>query len=351
MQQAKLSALGVDTGGTFTDFVLISEGRMQTHKVLSTPDAPERAILQGIADMNLAGAVARGELAIIHGSTVATNALLESKGVRTAYITNRGFKDTLTIARQTRPALYRLENPPLPQPVAEELCLEISGRIDARGQELEKPLEEDLRSLIDQLELLRPEAIAINLLFSFLDDSHERLIEQTLRKQLSWQVNICRSSVVLPEYKEYERGIATWLNASLGPLIRNYLLRLKQGTSPSRLSIMQSSGGTISAEQAADKAVMLLLSGPAGGLAAAAYLSKALAIPNMMTFDMGGTSTDAALLDGGKIQLSHEGRIGPYPVAVPMVDMQTIGQRRPFACRPALCRRKSRSGLLRTGRY
>lgn len=325
MQQTLSSALGVDTGGTFTDFVLISKGRMQTHKVLSTPDAPERAILQGIIEMNLAEAVARGELAIIHGSTVATNALLESKGVRTAYITNRGFKDTLTIARQTRPALYRLENPPLPEPVPEELCLEIGGRVDAKGQVLEQPQQEDLQRLLEQLELLKPEAIAINLLFSFLDDSHERLIEQTLREQLSWQPFICRSSVVLPEYKEYERGIATWLNASLGPLLKHYLLRLKQGTSPSRLSIMQSSGGTISAEQAANKAAMLLLSGPAGGLAAAAYLSKTLAIPNMMTFDMGGTSTDAALLDGGNIQLSHEGRIGPYPVAVPMVDMQTIG--------------------------
>ena len=325
MQQPPISALGIDTGGTFTDFVLIGPGQLQTHKVLSTPDAPERAILQGIAEMNLASAVARGELAIIHGSTVATNAVLEGKGVRTAYITNRGFKDVLTIARQTRPALYRLENPPLAVPVPEELCLEISGRIDAQGHELEKPQAQDLQNLVDRLEQLRPDAIAINLLFSFLDDSHERLIEQSLRDKLSWQPVICRSSLVLPEYKEYERGIATWLNASLGPLVRSYLLRLKAGTHPSRLSIMQSSGGTISAEQAADKAACLLLSGPAGGLAAAAYLSQTLDIPGLMTFDMGGTSTDAALLNIGQIQLSHEGRIGPYPVAIPMVDMQTIG--------------------------
>ncbi|MBN4075124.1 MAG: hydantoinase [SAR86 cluster bacterium] len=319
------STLGIDTGGTFTDFVLIQQGKLHTHKVLSTPDAPERAILQGITELGLAESVSAGEVAIIHGSTIATNAALEGKGVRTAFVTNRGFKDMLTIARQTRPKLYQLETPPRPPPVPKELCLEISGRFDASGQELERPSATDLQALINQLEELRPDAIAINLLFSFLNDEHEKLIEQTLLAKLSWQPFICRSSIVLPEYKEYERGIATWLNASLGPLVKNYLLKLKADTSPSPLSIMQSSGGTINAEQAASKAVNLLLSGPAGGLAAASYLSKQLNIPDLMTFDMGGTSTDAALLDDGNIQLSSEGSIGSYPVGVPMVDMQTIG--------------------------
>lgn len=318
-------ALGVDTGGTFTDFVLIGKDGLQTHKVLSTPDAPQRAILQGIHALGLADAVAAGQVSIIHGSTVATNAALENKGVRTAFITNKGFRDILTIGRQTRPSLYSLEMPPADKPVPQDLCLEVSGRVDAQGRIIQELATADLQKLLADLEALKPDAIAITLLFSFLNEDHEARVEHYLREHLNWQPFICRSSFVLPEYREYERGIATWLNASLGPLVKNYLLDLKQGTKPSPLSIMQSTGGTISAEQAADKAVNLLLSGPAGGLAAASWLARTLQIPGVMTFDMGGTSTDVALLDGGNIQLSSEGRIGSWPVAVPMVDMHTIG--------------------------
>ena len=325
MQPQLLTTLGIDTGGTFTDFVLIHQGKLQTHKVLSTPNAPDQAILQGIAELGLAQAVRAGKVSIIHGSTVATNAVLEKKGVKTAFITNHGFKDMLTIARQTRPKLYNLETPPQAPPVPEELCLEINGRFDALGHELEKPSESSLQSLVNQLEVHKPEAIAINLLFSYLDSSHEVLVLNYLINNLSWQPFICCSSRVLPEYKEYERGIACWLNASLGPFLKTYLLKLKAVTSPSPLSIMQSSGGTIDAELAAGKAVNLILSGPAGGLAAAIDLSKNLNIPGLMTFDMGGTSTDAALLNDGKIELSNEGSIGSYPVGVPMVDMHTIG--------------------------
>lgn len=318
--------LGVDTGGTFTDFALYSHSaELRTHKVLSTPDSPERAILQGIQEMGLATMVASGKLKIIHGSTVATNAVLEGKGAKTAYITNKGFKDMLSIGRQTRPHLYHLESPPQTSPVPPKLCLEISGRIDASGNILE-PLDQiALQELVLQLETLKPEAIAINLLFSFLDESHEETLAQLLQQHLSWQPFISRSTQVLPEYKEYERGIATWLNASLGPLVRDYLLKLKAGTEPSPVSVMQSSGGTISAEQAAEKSVNLLLSGPAGGLAAASFLARKLNQPRLMTFDMGGTSTDVALITDGEIILSNEGKIGKFPVSVPMVDMHTIG--------------------------
>lgn len=325
MKPQLLARLGIDTGGTFTDFVLVYQGKLQTHKVLSTPEAPELAILQGINELGLAKAVSAGEVAIIHGSTVATNAALERKGVKTAFITNRGFKDMLTIARQTRPQLYRLETQPKMPPVPEELCLEVGGRLSADGKELQKPDNQSLQSLVEQLELLHPEAIAINLLFSFIDSRHEKWVAEYLRKNLSWQPFICCSHSILPEYKEYERGIACWLNASLSPLVNTYLLKLEASIAPSTLSVMQSSGGTINARQAADKAVNMLLSGPAGGLAAASYLAKNLEIPGLMTFDMGGTSTDAALLDKGNIVLSTEGTIGSFPVGVPMVDMHTIG--------------------------
>ena len=325
--------LGVDTGGTFTDFVLLSsakeddpkEGiRLTTHKVLSTPEAPERAILQGITEMGLAEDVSAGLVKIIHGSTVATNAALEGKGVKTAFVTNTGFRDLLTIGRQTRPFLYRLDTPPLKPPVPRELCLEVKGRIDSKGHVLEILDADSLADLVRTLNTHVPEAIAVSLLFSFLAPEQERQIAEYLNAHLEFSPFISLSSEVLPEYREYERSIATWLNASLGPLVNDYLLKLKSGTHPSRLSIMQSSGGTIDADQASRKSVNLLLSGPAGGLAAASYLAQTSGQQKLMTFDMGGTSTDVAMFDG-KINLTSEGQIGDYPVAVPMVDIHTIG--------------------------
>lgn len=320
--------LGVDTGGTFTDFVLLTTSgeavQLRTHKVLSTPEAPEQAILQGIKEMGLAGDVAEGRLKIIHGSTVATNAALEGKGVRTAFVTNRGFRDTLTIGRQTRPSLYALETPPITPPVPADLCLEISGRLDSQGSELAPIEKQDLEALADRLDDLAPDAIALSLLFSFMNNDHERTVVNFLANHLAAKPFISCSSDVLPEYREYERGIATWLNSTLGPLVKEYLLRLKKGTTPSPLSVMQSSGGTIDADLAANMAVNLLLSGPAGGLAAASYLADLTGQQKLMTFDMGGTSTDVALLNHG-FGLTSEGRIGDYPVAVPMVDMHTIG--------------------------
>jgi len=326
--------LGVDTGGTFTDFVLLTSSQgtcdidkvvqLSTHKVLSTPQAPEQAILQGITEMGIAEAVSAGDVTIIHGSTVATNAALEGKGAMTAFITNTGFRDLLTIGRQTRPELYQLETPLIPPPVPRELCLEVNGRLDSKGKELEKPTRDSLKALAETLNSMRPDSVAISLLFSFLDGKHEETVARFLEEQLEFSPLISMSHEVLPEYREYERGIATWLNASLGPLVSKYLLSLKASTSRSRLSVMQSSGGTISADQAARKSVNLLLSGPAGGLAAAQYLAGITGHGQLMTFDMGGTSTDVALLDG-QVSLTTEGQIGNYPVAVPMVDMHTIG--------------------------
>lgn len=320
--------LGVDTGGTFTDFALYEHGKIRIHKVLSTPSAPERAILQGIDELQLSAQVKAGEITIIHGSTVATNAALEGKGVRTAFITNKGFKDLLSIGRQTRRELYNLQPASIAPPVASELCLEANCRTDANGQSLQALGDEDLQRLVNAVIALEVDAVAINLLFSFLAPEDEKRIEAALHQQTNSQLFISRSSYVLPEYKEYERGIATWLNAYLGPLVQNYLQRLQQAVAPSPLGVMQSSGGTIDAEQAGQRAVNLLLSGPAGGLAGASYLAKLTGQQNLLTFDMGGTSTDVAALslatDGG-LQLTCEGKLGHYPISVPMVDMHTIG--------------------------
>ncbi len=308
--------LGVDTGGTFTDFLLLDGDGLRAHKVLSTPSAPEAAILAGCAELGLA----RSDLRVVHGSTVATNAILEGRGARTAFITNRGFEDLLAIGRQGRRALYDLTPLPVPPPVPRDLCLGTGGRIGADGTLLEPLTPQDLAALHAAVERLAPEAVAICLLFSFLDDAHERRIEAALPPGLF----VSRSSQVLPEAREYERGITTWLNAAVGPLMQGYLARLAQALAPARLAVMQSAGLTCDAAAAGRHAVRLLLSGPAGGLAGARAVAAAAGEERLITFDMGGTSTDVALVDGEPVP-TGEGRIGDWPVAVPMADIHTIG--------------------------
>ena len=302
--------LGVDTGGTFTDFVYYEQGQLTIHKVLSTPHAPEQAILQGIKALGLDKKLKN--LSIVHGSTVATNAALEKKGVKTVYIANKGLADVLTIGRQARRELYNLCPKPETAPVPRTLCYEMNSRVDADGNRLQSISADELQQLNDFIRQQQPQSVAINLLFSFLDEQDECRIENSLRQAFP-DLFISRSSEILPEYKEYERGIATWLNAWVGPLVQGYLKRLTQAVQPAQLAVMQSSGGTISAEKAADQAVRMLLSGPAGGLAGAKYIAGEAS--SLLTFDMGGTSTDVAVIEG-ELQLTNEGHIGDYPVAI-----------------------------------
>ena len=314
--------LGVDTGGTFTDFVVFDESSctLAIHKVLSTPDAPEHAILQGIADLGIDTV----DLLLVHGSTVATNAVLEGKGVRTVYITNSGLADVLTIGRQARKELYNLQPQKTAPLIPPELCVEVDSRLGADGESITVMSDEELGTLCSRIEALAPEAVAINLLFSFIDDGEEKRIESALKQSEPDTLFISRSSDVLPEYKEYERGMTTTLNAYVGPLMQGYLRRLEYSAPGCRLAVMQSSGGTASAHQAGRYPVQLLLSGPAGGLKGAQYSAARSGFDRLLSFDMGGTSTDVSIIDQ-EIGFTTEGRIGSYPVAVPMVDMHTIG--------------------------
>lgn len=308
--------IGIDTGGTFTDFVVWHGGVIAAHKVLSTPRAPEQAILQGIRELGLEP---KG-LILVHGSTVATNAALEGKGVRTLYIGNRGLGDLLSIGRQARRELYNLQPLPEPPPVLPGDCLECGGRLTPQGEVVEPLDDADLALLLREVLARSPEAVAINLLYSYLDDRFERAIEAALPAALF----VSRSSAVLPVEGEYERGIATWLNSWVGPRVAGYLERLRAGLPGARISVMQSSGEAIQADRAARQAVRMLLSGPAGGLVGAGFTAAASGRVRVLSFDMGGTSTDVALIEGAP-RLTREGRIGPWPVAVPMVDMHTIG--------------------------
>ena len=308
--------IGIDTGGTFTDFVVVDESGLRSCKVLSTPKNPARAILAGLQQLGLSNRACQ----IIHGTTVGTNAVLEGKGARVALVTNKGFADLLTIGRQQRDFVYELQQASPPQPVPDELCLEIDARVAADGTVLSALDESDLSGLEQRLKQLNVDAVAITLLFSFLYPGMEKQIEARLGDSMF----VCRSSAVLPVIREYERGIATWLNAYIGPGLSSYLDELQASLPAAAISVMQSVGTTIEARLAAAHAVHLLLSGPAGGLSAAQFLGKQLNCPKMLSFDMGGTSTDVALLDGG-IELTLQGAIAGYPVAAPMVDMHTIG--------------------------
>lgn len=319
--------LGIDTGGTFTDFILFDDESKLTriHKVLSTPHGPEKAILQGIADLaKVDTRLDVSNLTLIHGSTVATNAVLEGKGVSTVYITNKGMADVLCIGRQAREELYNLTPVKKPPLIERDLCLEVNSRLSARGEHLQQLSSQDISELTEQLEALAPEAVAINLLFSFFDDSEELKIE----KAIPPNIFISRSSDVLPEYKEFERGMTTALNAKVGPLMQGYLMRLRHSLEDRlkncSLSIMQSSGGITSADQAGSYPVNLLLSGPAGGLKGAQTVARASGVKQLLSFDMGGTSTDVSIIDK-EIGFTSGAKIGGYPVAVPMVDMHTIG--------------------------
>lgn len=308
--------LGIDTGGTFTDFVFYDGHATRIHKVLSTPSSPATAILKGIREMQLS----REGLRIIHGSTVATNAVLEGKGARVVYITNRGLKDVLTIGRQARKELYNLQPEPLTPPVPRECCLETGGRLAHDGEVIEPLTDSDIGQLLEQIRELQPQAAAVNLLYSYLDNRFEKQIADALPDDLF----VSCSSEILPEQKEYERGITTWLNAYVGPLMQGYLDHLAGALAPAKLAVMRSSGHTCEAGQAGAEAVHLLLSGPAGGLSGIRYIGRLCDEPRLLTFDMGGTSTDVALIKED-IALTSQGSIGGYPVAVPMVNMHTIG--------------------------
>ncbi len=312
--------LGVDTGGTFTDFVCFDAQELRFHKVLSSPDDPSRAIEQGIGELGLDATA----LHVVHGSTVATNAILERKGVPTLFVTHQGLEDLLIIGRQTRPELYQLCPDPIIPAVLREDCIGLSGRINAEGEEQSALHANEVNALIERISNGGYEAVAVCLLFSFMNPKHERELEGMLSQALPKDLFLSLSHQVLAEYREYERGATTFLNAYVGPLVQRYLKRLQTRLAAKHLFVMHSAGGVMQAELAGQQAVRLVLSGPAGGLVAAEAIGHQLGEQNMLTFDMGGTSTDVALIQGQAAKTT-EGEIAGMPVSLPMLDIHTIG--------------------------
>ncbi len=330
--------VGVDTGGTFTDFVYEAEGAVQIFKVPSTPDDPSRAITEGLGRVaNETGATVNA-IEVVHGTTVGTNALLQRKGARTALITTSGFEDVIEIGRQARPELYNLNAVKPPALVPGELRFGVKERIGATGEILEALDDSLLDELIEKLRAANCESIAVSLLFSFVVPQHEKKIASALT---ALDVPVSISHQILPEYREYERTSTVVVNAYLQPLMGRYLGRLSTGSQSSLaqrqstknkdqrsgflLRVMQSSGGSISADAAAHEPVRTILSGPAGGVVGALHAAKRAGFENIITFDMGGTSTDVALCDREGMRLTNESIVAGLPVAILMMDIHTVG--------------------------
>jgi N-methylhydantoinase A len=310
--------VGVDTGGTFTDIVVLEEGKLSVHKVLSTPDDPSRTILQRLAHLDLLHRLQ----VLVHGSTVATNAVLEHKGVVTGLITTAGFRDVLEIGRQTRAKLYDLKVQKAPPLVPRERRLEVLERLNERGDVLLALDQQSVQTALEALRAMQVEAVAVSLLFSFANPTHEQIIAELARAH-GFYTSV--SSEVLPEFREYERTSTVVLNAYVGPLIDRYLGRLEQElSSETVLRIMQSNGGSILSSTARREAARTLLSGPAAGVVGADFVARASGITRSITLDIGGTSTDVALVDG-RMSETTDGAIGGYPTKLPMIDIHTVG--------------------------
>jgi N-methylhydantoinase A len=311
--------VGVDTGGTFTDFVFDQNGQISLFKVPSTPADPSLAISQGLERICTEINVPLTHIEVVHGTTVGTNALLQRRGARTALITTKGFEDVLVIGRQARPELYNLNAVKPPPLVPDELRLGVAERVVASGEVLQALDETSLGALVEKLRGENVESVAVSLLFSFLHPQHEEQVEKAIA---ALGVPVSISSRILPEYREYERTSTVVINAYLQPLMGRYLKRLNSGFG---LRVMQSSGGSISAEMAAVEPVRTILSGPSGGVVGALRAAQSAGLGNIITFDMGGTSTDVALCDGGAIRTTNEATVAGLPVAVSVMDIHTVG--------------------------
>jgi N-methylhydantoinase A len=310
--------IGIDIGGTFTDFVLFDEvlGSIRTYKVPSTPLKPADAVLVGLEILKLGP-----HPYIIHGSTVATNALLERKGARTALITTIGFRDVLAIGRQTRPELYDLFTD-RPEPlIPSDLRLEVDERIDHHGNILAPLKEEEIPALVSRLKELEVESVAICLLFSFVNPKHEQQLAQVLREE---GFHVSASIEIVPEFREYERSSTTAINAYVAPTMEGYIRLLGESLQTKDFYMMQSNGGVTRAELVRVEPIRAILSGPAGGVVGSRFVAKLAGFDQLISFDMGGTSTDVSLCEG-EIQVTYEGGIGGFPIRIPMVDIHTVG--------------------------
>jgi N-methylhydantoinase A len=312
--------IAIDSGGTFTDCVWLEGSSLRILKVFSTPADPSQAIAEAVAKI----APAAADVVILHGTTVGTNTLLQRKGARVAFVTTAGFEDSIEIGRQHRPRLYDFffeKDPPL---APADLRFGVEERTSAEGKVLRAPDQPSLTALATHIAARKPEAIAVSLLFSFANPSNEQQVVQALQKV---GAPLSVSYQILPEFREYERASTVVVNAYLQPVMQRYLegLRNRAGQrNRARIFVMQSSGGITALETAATQPVRTVLSGPAGGVVGAAALARRSGFEKIISFDMGGTSTDVALVEG-TASTTNEAEVAGLPVRVPILDIHTVG--------------------------
>ncbi|MFC5134810.1 MULTISPECIES: hydantoinase/oxoprolinase family protein [Haloferacaceae] len=321
--------IGVDVGGTFTDVVTVQNGTVSVTKSPSTPDSPDEGVINGLTkSRSTTGIEPEAVEFFAHGTTVATNAVLEREWADTALITNEGFRDVLEIGRQARPDIYDFEVTK-PEPiVSRDKRFGVPGRLDERGN-IEQPLDHDaVDSVIEHLSERDLDSVAVSLLFAYENDEHEQTVAARIESMLD-DVSISTSSDVLPEIREYERTLATSLNAALKPVMDRYLGRLDDRLTEegfdTELQIMQSNGGIIDADRARTQPINTLLSGPAAGVQGAAHIAGLRGVDDVLTMDMGGTSCDVSVVTDGEPLITTDLDIGEYPVTVPMVSVHSIG--------------------------
>src|SRR5262245_936202 len=328
--------VGVDSGGTFTDICLFDgqSGRVEVWKVPSTPDDPSRGIAQGVEEgmrRVVPEATERPAAAVVyfgHGTTVATNALIQHRGVKTGLITTDGFRDLLEIGRQKRPDLYDIQADKSLTLVPRDLRLEVPERVRYTG-EVETPLDEDkMRAAARALKAAGVKAVAVCFLYGFIHPDHEKRAVAILREELP-DAFVSAGHEIAPEFREYERLSTVVLNAYLGPVMETYIRRLSPRLRALGMTVAphltQSNGGVIGFAAAADMPVRTVLSGPSTGVVGAQALGALAGFENLITFDMGGTSTDVALLQDGQCKLAAEATVHGYPIKAPMLDIHTVG--------------------------
>jgi N-methylhydantoinase A len=319
--------LGVDVGGTFTDAVLLDGGVVHTAKVPTTPREESAGVMRAVEEvLRRAGAESSEVDVFAHGMTVGTNALLEERGARTALVATRGFADLLEIGRQDRPHLYRLCAPKPAPLVEDELRFEAAERVGPGGV-VEPLADEEVERLAEAVEASGAESVAVCLLFSYLDPGHERQIAGALRRRLPG-AHVSASHEVLPRFREYERCSTTVIDAYLSPLLGRYLGRLGEAAEEAGLPqplVMSSSGGVAPAEEAARAGAWSVLSGPAGGAVGAGLLAAISGDGDALGFDMGGTSCDVCVVEGGEVRRTDSRAIDGRPIQLPTVDVHTVG--------------------------
>ncbi len=316
--------VGVDIGGTFTDLICSVDGNLHIHKLPSTPHDPSQALLEGLRHFQTQGHPVPTR--VTHGTTVATNAILERSGARTALITNQGFRDILAIGRQDRKDLYALQPQADQALIPRDLCFEIPGRVDHRGEVIQPLDQEELNQALQALEENAIESVAVSFLYSYLNSGHEQQVKQAiLDRGILTERSISLSSQVLPEFREYERTSTVALEAYVRPVMSSYIDGLQISLPQhSNLLIMNSEGGVMDADRAKRKAVHTTLSGPAAGVIGANHVAQLAGYDQVITLDMGGTSTDVSLCPGQPVH-RKDAEIDGLPARARMLDIETIG--------------------------